>query len=83
LSGRITREDLLNAEHDPLDPLEAKDATQCDIFEHTLEWVAAQGVIARAQIVRQSAHDSLFQTTEGTMAGAQAPRLVTAAVRSG
>jgi hypothetical protein len=42
LSGRITREDLLNAEHDPLDPLEAKDATQCDIFEHTLEWVAAQ-----------------------------------------
>jgi hypothetical protein len=48
LSGGITREDLLNAVHDPLDPLEARDATQCDIFEHALEWVAAQGELKKS-----------------------------------
>jgi hypothetical protein len=37
LSGGITRGDLLNAVHNPLDPLKSKEATQCDIFEHTLE----------------------------------------------
>jgi hypothetical protein len=46
LSGGVTRKDLLNAVHNSLDPLKSKDPTQCDIFEHALEWVTAEGIIA-------------------------------------